>query len=40
MIELLLKYGARDNDCKALEVVAKDDIIVGKILSLRVGTKL
>lgn len=35
MIELLLKYGARDDDCKAMAYVCKDDIIVGKILALK-----
>ena len=39
MIELLLKHGARDDDCKALAIVAKDDVIVGKILSLKVKSQ-
>lgn len=37
MIDLLLKHGARDDDCKALTVVAstKDDVIVSKLLALK-----
>ncbi|OXA37186.1 Leucine-rich repeat serine/threonine-protein kinase 1 [Folsomia candida] len=35
MIELLLKYGSRDDDCKAIAVISHDDIIVGKILALK-----
>jgi len=36
MIDLLLKHGARDEDSKALHVAAKDDLILGKILALKV----
>lgn len=37
MIDLLLKHGARDMDCKALYVAvqAKDDIILAKLLALK-----
>lgn len=35
MIELLLKHGSRDDDCKAISVISHDDIIVGKILALK-----
>ena len=37
MIDLLLKYGARDDECKALYVAAlvKEDGVVSKLLSLK-----
>ena len=37
MIDLLLKHGARDLDCKALYVAvqSKDDIITAKLLALK-----
>ena len=37
MIDLLLKHGARDVDCKALYVAvqAKDDVITAKLLALK-----
>lgn len=37
MIDLLLKHGARDMDCKALYVAvqARDDIILAKLLALK-----
>ena len=37
MIDLLLKHGARDIDCKALYVAvqAKDDTIIAKLLALK-----
>jgi hypothetical protein len=45
MIDLLLKYGARDEDCKALAVAAKstsgsgkvqqDEVIMSKLLALK-----
>lgn len=36
--ELLLKYGARDDDCRALAVSVrnKDDILTAKLLSIKV----
>ena len=42
MIELLLKYSARDDDCKALfvAVLAKDDVISSKLLSLKANQDL
>jgi len=36
MIDLLLKHGARDEDSKALFVASRDDIILGKLLTLKV----
>jgi hypothetical protein len=38
MIDLLLKHGARDDESKALQISAKDEIILGKILALKVST--
>ena len=37
MIDLLLKHGARDLDCKALYVAvqARDDVIIAKLLALK-----
>jgi len=37
IIDLLLKHGARDSDCKALFVAvqAKDDVIIAKLLALK-----
>ncbi len=37
MIDLLLKYGARDDDCKAFYVaaVSKDEIVMSKLLALK-----
>ena len=37
MIDLLLKYGARDDECKALTVAAAGDesIIASKLLALK-----
>ena len=37
IIDLLLKHGARDSDCKALYVAvqAKDDVIIAKLLALK-----
>lgn len=37
MVDLLLKHGARDDDCKALSVVVgnKDDILTAKLLSIK-----
>ena len=37
MIDLLIKYSARDDDCKALAVALKsdDDIIASKLLTLK-----
>lgn len=37
MIELLLKYGARDDECKALVVAirAQDEVIISKLLALK-----
>jgi Leucine-rich repeat (LRR) protein len=35
MIELLLKFGARDDECKAVAIVCRDDVIVGKILAVK-----
>ena len=37
MIDLLLKHGARDIDCKALYVAvqARDDTIIAKLLALK-----
>ncbi len=36
-IDLLLKQGARDSDCKALYVAvqARDDVIISKLLALK-----
>ena len=35
MIDLLLKHGARDEDSKALFIASRDDVILGKLLTLK-----
>ena len=35
MIDLLLKYGAKDDDCKALAAVSGDELIMSKLLALK-----
>ena len=35
MLDLLLKYSARDDDCKALSVAMEDDHLVSRLLSLK-----
>lgn len=39
IVDLLLKHGARDDDCRALAVVVKnrDDILTAKLLSIKVN---
>lgn len=39
IVDLLLKHGARDDDCKALSVVVanQDDILTAKLLSIKVS---
>lgn len=39
IVDLLLKHGARDDDCRALAVVVKnkDDILTAKLLSIKVS---
>lgn len=38
MVDLLLKYGARDDDCKALAITVqnKDETLTAKLLSTKV----
>ena len=42
MIDLLLKYSARDDDCKALFVAAnaEDDYVISKLLGLKANQDL
>jgi hypothetical protein len=40
MIDLLLKYGARDDDCKALMVAGGESVIVSKLLALKANQDL
>ena len=40
MIDLLLKYGARDDECKALMVVGGESVIVSKLLALKANQDL
>lgn len=39
IVDLLLKHGARDDDCRALAVAIKnkDDILTAKLLSIKVS---
>lgn len=42
LVDLLLKYGARDDDCKALNVTVqnKDETLTAKLLSTKVFQKI
>lgn len=41
IVDLLLKHGARDDDCKALSVAVqnKDETLIAKLLSTKVNKK-